>query len=101
MSEFGRDLPATGFAMGLKRLLMALDRQGKLVDLPPVDTLVAFDNENRRQGYQIAQKLREEGRRVELLSRASEGVDPQEYARARDISEIIDISEKDRGDFKW
>ena len=31
------------------------------------------------------------------LSRASEGVDPQEYARARDISEIIDISEKDRG----
>jgi len=64
--------------MGLKRLLMALDRQGKLVDLPPVDTLVAFDNENRRQGYQIAQKLREEGRRVELLSRASEGVDPQD-----------------------
>ena len=59
LSEGGRDLPATGFAMGLKRLLMALDRQGKLVDLPPVDTLVAFDNENRRQGYQIAQKLRE------------------------------------------
>ena len=55
------------FAMGLKRLLMALDSR-EIGRSPPVDTLVAFDNENRRQGYQIAQKLREEGRRVELLS---------------------------------
>ena len=98
MSEF---LEFAGHCLRFKAFAYGTGQAGKLVDLPPVDTLVAFDNENRRQGYQIAQKLREEGRRVELLSRASEGVDPQEYARARDISEIIDISEKDRGDFKW
>jgi ATP phosphoribosyltransferase regulatory subunit len=101
LSEFGRNLPATGFAMGLKRLLMALDRQGKLLDLPSVDTLVVFDTENRRRGYQLAQKIREEGRRVELLSRDGESINPQEYARIRNISNIIDLSEKDRGDYKW
>ena len=72
-----------------------------MLDLPSVDTLGVFDTENRRRGYQLAQKIREEGRRVELLSRDGESINPQEYARIRNISNIIDLSEKDRGDYKW
>lgn len=38
--EFGKSIPAVGFAMGLKRCLMVLERQGKLVKVPDPDLII-------------------------------------------------------------
>ncbi|HZJ57768.1 MAG TPA: ATP phosphoribosyltransferase regulatory subunit [Clostridia bacterium] len=96
LREFGYDLPATGFAMGLKRLLVALDRQKKLTPLPGIDILVVPDRERGREGYNLIKRLREEGNRVEVYLKADKGQDPFEYARARGILKVIDMKDYDR-----
>ncbi len=92
LCEFGRHLPATGFAIGLKRLLVALDRQDRLMQLPSVDILVAYDESNRREGYDLAQRLRKEGNRVEVFLSTDDYTDAQHYAKAKNIPRIIDMS---------
>lgn len=42
-SRFGREMPATGFAVSLKLLLMALERQGAAFTAPVPDKMVGFD----------------------------------------------------------
>lgn len=91
LSEFGYNIPATGFAIGLKRLLMALDRQGSLTALPGIDILVVFEKKDRKKGYTLAQSFREKGKRVEIFLDMEESVSPEEYARQKGISEIIKL----------
>lgn len=43
--KFGRDMPATGFALSLKLLMMALERQGETFTAPVADVMVGFDRE--------------------------------------------------------
>jgi ATP phosphoribosyltransferase regulatory subunit len=62
VSEFGRDMPATGFAVSVKALLLALERQGTLEKGPaPVDLLVGFDPACRTQAIRIMEDARAQG----------------------------------------
>lgn len=97
LCEFGSSLPATGFAIGIKRLLVALDRQESLKSLPRMDVLVVFDEASRREGYDMAQKLRGEGNRVEVFLKNDGDYGPQEYAKMKDIPRIIDMRDESRG----
>ena len=93
VSEFGYDIPATGFALGIKRLLIALERQGGLSSKPGIDALVVFDKDNRKKGYSYRQQLRRSGKRVEhfLLDRRT--VEPEQYAKAKSIGTIIKVED--------
>ena len=93
VSEFGYDIPATGFALGIKRLLIALERQGSLSSKPGIDALVVFGKDNRKKGYAYMQQLRRSGKRVEhfLLDRRT--VEPEQYARAKSIGKIIKVED--------
>lgn len=93
LSEFGYDLAATGFAIGLKRTLIALDRQGDLKAVPKIDVLVVIDKKERREGYSLAQKLRGQGIRVEVFLKTKEGLNPYDYAKERGIPKVIDIKD--------
>ncbi|NLI60324.1 MAG: ATP phosphoribosyltransferase regulatory subunit [Clostridiales bacterium] len=89
LSEFGYDVPATGFAIDIKRLLIALDRQGGLKTLPNTDILLVLDKKNRQEGYKLSDQLKKEGKRVEIFFSTHNNKSPQEYAESKGISEVI------------
>ena len=71
MSRFGRDLPATGFALSMKLLLIALERQGADFPAPTVDVAVGFDDASLAQAIAWAQTQRAKGVRVAMAYGAS------------------------------
>lgn len=65
--DFGRHVPAVGFAMGLKRILIALERQGALRPAAPQADVVIFSEEGAEaKAYAAYLELTAAGRRVDL-----------------------------------
>lgn len=95
VSEFGRDLPATGFAIGIKRLLIALERQGKLEEIPPVDVLVVAEGSQRGRAYEFMQQLKKQNKRVEMFLSTEESKNPLDYARKKRIPRVVEVREKE------
>jgi len=93
VSEFGCDLPATGFAVGIKRLLIALERQGKLEEVPNVDVLVVVEDGQRREAHKLMQHLKSKNKRVEMFLPTNRSISPLDYARKRGIPKVIEFKE--------
>jgi ATP phosphoribosyltransferase regulatory subunit len=91
VSEFGYDLPATGFAMGIKRLLIALERQQGLEMIPKIDILLVAVEEAMGKAYQTMQQLKQQGKRVEMFLPTELTKDPMAYARQKGISKIVEV----------
>lgn len=70
--EFGRDIPAVGFAMGLKRCLMALERQSSLTSIPPLDVFLVSEEGAESVAYEAYLKLSAEGKRVNFFAGSKE-----------------------------
>lgn len=88
LADFGGDVPATGFALELDRLVAALERQGKLADEPGLDAVVECPVGQAASAMARARELRAQGLTVEvdLLGREGEALDA--YARARGAARI-------------
>lgn len=91
VSEFGYDLPATGFALNVKSLLIALENQKRLLPKPGIDVLVVFDDDKREEGYKHMQKLRKAGKKVEHFLLDPNQVDPYQYAKSKSINTVVKI----------
>ncbi|GAB6157980.1 ATP phosphoribosyltransferase regulatory subunit [Desulfotomaculum varum] len=64
LAHFGYPMPATGFAVNLERVVVALERlQGPPAE-PVTDVLVAWENGSMAQAMQTAQALRKQGLKV-------------------------------------
>lgn len=63
----GPDLPGIGFALGLERLLLAVEKKGEMLLPPPeIDVFVAvMDSAYEAQGMKILQALRGAGIKAE------------------------------------
>jgi ATP phosphoribosyltransferase regulatory subunit len=59
--SFNKSLPATGFAIGIKNLLISLDRAGKLFRIPKVDFMVGYEEGAEATVLQHINKLRNDG----------------------------------------
>lgn len=81
VEEFGRPLPATGFAFSLKPVLIALERQGELPQGRALDAVVGFSESCGPQPLMALQEMRERGLRVEQFYGACGEL--QSYAAAR------------------
>ena len=87
IGRYGHPLPAVGFGLGVERVLLALEEQGKQeVDLAP-HLLVAA--EAASAGRAALQHLRRQGMKVEVDVMARDEAGLLEYARVRGISWII------------
>lgn len=64
LDGFGVDMPATGCALGVKRIMIALDKQDELPKRPLIDVLVSGDTP--KAAYAEMQRLIAEGKRVQL-----------------------------------
>ncbi|HHY82746.1 MAG TPA: ATP phosphoribosyltransferase regulatory subunit [Clostridiales bacterium] len=89
ISEFGIEMPATGFALEIRRILLALDRQGRLDVLPETDILFVYDPKTDKEGYELLQDLKSKGLRVEVFLPGENGQTPEEYAGKKGISKIL------------
>ena len=86
LSEFGTDAPATGFAMGIKELLVVLERQGKLVSTSEKTMVVLAPREMLGQAFAYVQELRKQGKRVVLELNGS-SYDPAKF-------EVVDFQRR-------
>ena len=66
--DFGKHIPAVGFAIGLKRVLVALERQGRLPGSEVPDAAVACEEGAEGQADALAKSMIAEGRRVTLAA---------------------------------
>lgn len=64
LAEFGAPMPATGFAMGIKRIMIALEKQGLLQGDVSVDYVVGAEAGAVVAAHEFSEKLRREGKRV-------------------------------------
>ena len=80
-ARYGREMPATGFALSMKLLMIALERQGASFAAPAPDVLLAFDAACLAQAIAWAREQRAGGRSVAMLYGASEAA-LQERLRA-------------------
>ncbi len=70
MQRFGLHCPATGFALGVDRVLLALERNGVAQNTRSWDVLVAWSAGKLPEAIAKATALRSEGRSVKLLTEA-------------------------------
>lgn len=83
LASFGSASPATGFALGIERVLLALDRQGLSTPATEKDCYVAWQNDGLAQAITKANQLRAEGWRVELALEAQSQQDAVKNAKQR------------------
>lgn len=96
-SRFGENLPSTGFAVGLERLIMALERENiNSLDLKKPDQyLVCYQNDkdNFKKVLKTAKNLRKKGLIVELEVGKREFVEVLDYARSKGIKYIVIVDD--------
>ena len=69
MQRFGEPCPATGFALGIDRIALTLERQGKQLAEKPETVFVSYGEGKTAEGIRTACVLRKEGKRVKLADR--------------------------------
>lgn len=90
LGQFGRDLPAVGFALGLERLLFVLEQQGRRLQPPDVDLLVVPIDLQR--GLALAREERERGNRVEVELTGLTPAEAAVFARRRNIARVATVT---------
>ena len=66
-ARFGRALPATGFALSMKLLMIALERQGASLAAPTPDVALSFDPGCREAAIAYAKAQRDRGVSVAMM----------------------------------
>lgn len=66
--DFGKHIPAVGFAMGLKRILMALERQGKVCSAPAPYAVIVAAEGGEAAAYAEYLRLTQTGKTVDLYT---------------------------------
>lgn len=78
LMQFGKDVPAVGFAIVVDQLLLALSRQRIITETERVGLLILYEASCRERGIALAAKLRGEGKAVRLMC-AAEGKSLETY----------------------
>lgn len=73
LGKFGKAAPATGFALGIKRVMIAMERQGLLSGYYETDAIVSCDMGACGAAYAFAEAMRKQGKRTVFISGLSIG----------------------------
>lgn len=92
-SAFGADYPATGFALGIERVILALERQNVCVEEVSRTVLVSWGEGFRQQAIEEAQSLRARGTNA-ALSTLPQSKEQAEYeCRERGCSKLVFVGD--------
>ncbi|MEA5004766.1 MAG: ATP phosphoribosyltransferase regulatory subunit [Christensenella sp.] len=78
LNEFGANTPATGFAMGIKEVLLVLEQAGMLTQDEERVTVVRCSEKSRKEAYAFVQELRVQGK-CAVLELNTSSYDAQKY----------------------
>ena len=87
--QFGYGCPATGFALGIERIMLALSRQDGWTSMPNFRVLCLGLAEGPKLAWQTAEKLRAKGFPVELAVDSFAEDEILEYAVAQGFRWVI------------
>ena len=89
--SFGREQPATGFALGIERILLALERQGLDATNPTQTVYVGWTGSNLPQAIAAVKRLREDGSTAELGLQEQSREEAEREGKNRGCSRILYI----------
>ena len=89
LSDFGSTCPATGFALGIERILLALERQGLAKPDQSKDVYLGYAAGNAADAIQQAQELRQSGKVVELALSAQTESAAHESQQLKGYKELV------------
>lgn len=68
LEQFGKDVPAVGFAIVIDQLMMAMDRQKIPVDTGTQVTAVLYGPKDKKEAIKMACRLRSQGKKAALMA---------------------------------
>ena len=83
-ADFGKHIPAVGFAIGLKRIMIALERQGGFSAVSKVDVIIC-DEGAEGKAYRLFSELTGRGERVRLSASTGRAAIAAERVNAEKI----------------
>lgn len=94
LGKFGDACPATGFALGLERVMLALDQEPQTGGEQPPDYFLTGND--LEAIFLKARSLREQGHTVEVDIRGLTHQEAQKYAQGKGIPEVIVVERKNK-----
>ncbi|WP_408956078.1 ATP phosphoribosyltransferase regulatory subunit [Natroniella sp. ANB-PHB2] len=97
VEKFDYPIPATGFALGIDRLLLSLENQGYQFKEVEMGTLLIINPAQKEEGFDLARKLRQTGENVELEIYKREIEEVINYAVDKGIERILYVGVNEEG----
>ena len=91
LSDFGHTGVATGFALGIERLLLALERQGNDKKATQKDVYIGYGVGGLQNAIKEATSRRQQGQRVELAVASQSEEEATREQQARNYRELVYI----------
>lgn len=91
LTDFGTELSATGFAVGIERIMLALERHGLKCEKKQRDVYVAFAAGKATEAIKAVQKLRRAGEACELAPGPSSEPEAEECRGGKGYQQLIFI----------
>ena len=91
LTDFGTELSATGFAVGIERIMLALERHGLKCEKKQRDVYVAFAAGKATEAIKAVQKLRRAGEAWELAPGPSSEPEAEECRGGKGYQQLIYI----------
>jgi len=89
LSDFGNACPATGFALGIERVMLALERQGQHCKARETDVYVAYGDGAVLRAIETVTRLRQNGKTAELALQAQSRKEAQVQCDSRNCVELV------------
>ncbi len=92
LSDFGSACPATGFALGIERIMLSLERQGLRMPQIRKDIYLAYAPGKLAAALHKAQEYRQQGQVVELAPAAQSEREAADYQTGKAYQKLVYIS---------
>lgn len=89
LSDFGNACPATGFALGIERVMLALERQGQHCKAGEQNVYVAYGEGAVLRAIETVTKLRHSGKNAELALQAQSRKEAEVQCDSRNCAELV------------
>ena len=91
MSSFGKDCPATGFAMGIDRIILALQREENFSSKADWDVFVAWEAGYAQAAIKKAMELRAKGKKVKIAFSSMNEMEAEQNAIENNCTSLVYI----------
>jgi len=91
LSSFGMNCGATGFALGIERILLALERQGIVSKPDAKDVYIGWNHDKLTDAIGQGEELRKSGKRVELGLTVQTKSEAESSQKDRGYSQLVYI----------